>query len=306
MIFCATLRLLVAPFPSAARSQTPDNSPLIQSEADLVALPVTVTDKKGHPVSNLKKEEFRVFDNGKQQAVSVFLHGDVPVTAGLIIDCSQSMRFNRGYVAEAAKDFLKSSNPEDKMFVVNFNETANFGLPPGQPFTNDVVKLERAVQSGPSEGMTALYDAIDLGLKHLDLGGNNKKALIVISDGGDNASELTLRKVTAALQRTSVEVYAIGLVDEFQSDVNPGVLRKLADATGGEAYFPKSADQLPAISQQIARDLREQYTLAYLPANTDKSGSYRIIRVTVPKRKGLKIRTRAGYVTKPRVNDAQN
>ena len=278
----------------------------IQSEADLVVLPVSVTDKKGHPVSDLKKEEFRIFDDGKPQTLSLFLDGDVPVTVGLLIDCSQSMRFNRSQVTEAARDFLKSSNPQDKMFVVNFNEVANFGLPPGVPFTNDVTKLEAAVQSGPSEGMTALYDAIDLGLKHLDLGGNNKKALIVISDGGDNASELKQRNIITALERSSVETYAIGLIDEFQSDVNPRVLRKLADATGGEAYFPTEAEQLPAISRQIAHDLREQYTLAFLPANTGKNGTYRMIRVSVPKRKNLKIRTRAGYLAKPKLTDAQN
>lgn len=296
---------LLMPVPATAQAQTVEQPAVIQSEADLVVLPVTVTDSKGRPVSDLTKEEFRVFDNGKQQAISLFLHGDVPVTAGLIIDCSQSMRFNRAQVTEAAKDFLRSSNSQDKMFVVNFNESADFGLPPGVPFTNDVAQLEAAVQSGPSEGRTALYDAIQLGLEHLDLGGNNKKALIVISDGGDNASELTQYKVMAALQRSSVEVYAIGLVDEFQSDVNPRVLRKLADATGGEAYFPRSTNQLPAISQQIARDLREQYTLAYLPAasNSKKNEMYRMVRVTVPRRKNLKIRTRAGYMAKAKTNN---
>ena len=304
ILMCGAALRLVLAVPLIAHAQITEKPVAIQSEADLVVLPVTVTDKKDHPIRDLKKEEFRIFDNGRPQTLSLFIHGDVPVTVGLLIDCSQSMRFNRSQVTEAAKDFLISSNPQDKIFVVNFNEAANFGLPPGVPFTNDVTKLEAAVQSGPSEGMTALYDAIDLGLKHLDLGGNNKKALIIISDGGDNASELKQRNIIAALERSSVETYAIGIVDEFQSDVNPNVLRKLASATGGEAYFPKSAEQLPAISQQIAHDLREQYTLAYLPVRVGKSGAFHTIRVSLPKHKNVRIRTRDGYlaISNPEAN----
>jgi Ca-activated chloride channel family protein len=281
-----------------------NGSDVIRSEADMVVLPVSVT-HHGHFVSGLTKNDFTVYDDGKPQKIDLFMHDDAPVTAGLIIDCSGSMAPNRAEVAEAAKDFLRSSNPQDQIFVVNFNETPALGLPPNMPFTSNVSDLVSAVETGPSEGMTALYDAIHLGLKHLALGTNRKKALIIISDGGDNASDETLKQTLAAVQRSSAITYTIGIIAADQADVNPGVLRKLARDTGGEAYFPTSAEQLPGICQQIAHDLREQYTLAYLPSNGHSAG-YRTIRVAVhaPGHHGLKVRTRAGYLATADVSPA--
>jgi len=275
----------------------PPQSDVIRSEADMVVLPVSVLGGHGHFVSGLPQKDFTVYDDGHPQKIDLFMQDDAPVTVGLIIDCSGSMRPNRQEVAEAAKDFLRSSNPQDQIFVVNFNETASLGLPPDMPFTGNVSNLVSAVETGPSEGMTALYDAIDLGLKHLALGANRKKALVIISDGGDDASEETLKQTLAAVQRSSAITYTIGIIAPDQANVNPGVLRKLARDTGGEAYFPGSADELPGICQQIAHDLREQYTIAYLPSNSRKAG-YRTIRVVVhaPGHHGLKVRTRAGYL----------
>ncbi len=276
------------------------NDPGLQvlwSEADLVVLPVTVTDHKGDFVSGLTQDDFQVFENGRPQTISHFDHSDVPVTVGLVIDSSGSMGPNRAEVAQAAKDFLTSSNPRDEIFVVNFNERVSFGLPPLVPFTNDVAQLQAGVLSGPSAGMTALYDATDLALNHLSLGTNDKKALIIISDGGDDASHENFRQLLASAQHTSAIIYTIGIISEAESDVNPGVLRSLAGVTGGKAYFPQSAAELPAICRQIARDLREQYTIAYVPADGMHDGTYRKIRVTVhaPGRDGLVVRTREGY-----------
>ncbi len=275
----------------------PNGSDVIRSEADMVVLPVSVIGRHGHFVAGLTQGDFTVYDDNRPQKINLFMHDDAPVTVGLIIDCSGSMRPNRQEVAEAAKDFLRSSNPQDQIFVVNFNETPSLGLPPSMPFTSNVSDLVSAVETGPSEGMTALYDAIDLGLKHLALGANRKKALVIISDGGDNASEETLKQTLSAVQRSSAITYTIGIIAADQADVNPGVLRKLAKDTGGEAYFPGSAEDLPGICQQIAHDLREQYTIAYLPSDSQKAG-YRTIRVVVhaPGRHGLKVRTRAGYL----------
>lgn len=283
----------------ASGGQAPgaNGSDVIRSEADMVVLPVSVTDHHGHFVAGLTKNDFTVYDDGRPESIDLFMHDDAPVTVGLIIDCSGSMRPNREEVAEAAKDFLRSSNPQDQIFVVNFNETASLGLPANMPFTSNVSDLVAAVETGPSEGMTALYDAIDLGLKHLALGTNRKKALVIISDGGDNASQETLKQTLAAVQHSSAITYTIGIIAADQADVNPRVLRKLAKDTGGESYFPTSAEQLPGICQQVAHDLREQYTLAYLPT-TGQSAGYRTIRVVVhaPGHHGLKVRTRAGYL----------
>ena len=262
-----------------------------------MVLPVSVNDRKGNFVPGLTQDDFRVFENGQPQTISHFDHNDVPVTAGLVIDSSGSMGPKRGEVAQAAKDFLTSSNPRDEFFVVNFNERVSFGLPPLTPFTNDVGQLQQGVLSGPSSGMTALYDATSLALGHLSMGTNDKKALIIISDGGDNASHENFRQLSDSAQHASAIIYTIGIISEAESDVSPTVLRSLAAATGGEPYFPKSAGELPAICQQIARDLREQYTIAYIPEDRSHDGTYRKIRVTVhaPGRGGLAVRTRAGY-----------
>jgi Ca-activated chloride channel homolog len=292
--------LLMAAFPAPSQSQSAATSggpQVIRSEADLVILPVSVTDGHGHSVSGLKQQDFQVYEDGKPQAISVFMDNDAPVTVGLLVDCSGSMKENRSKVVEAAKDFLQFSNPQDQIFVVDFNQTPELGLSPDTPFTSSVSELQAAVESWPSEGMTALYDAIDMGLKHLTLGTNRRKALIIISDGGDDASELNLKKTLAEVQKSSTIAYTIGIVASDQLNVNPGVMRRLAEVTGGESYFPRYADQLPGISQQIARDLRAQYTIAFLPAAAN-GNSYRKIRVAVkaPGRHGLHVRTRPGYL----------
>lgn len=291
---------IAAAFPISSRSQSgaSNGTPVvIRSEADLVVLPISVTDSHGHSVPGLKQQDFQVYEDGKPQAISVFMDNDAPVTVGLLVDCSGSMKENRSKVVEAAKDFLQFSNPQDQIFVVDFNQTPELGLSSDTPFTSSVSDLQAAVQSGPSEGMTALYDAIDLGLKHLVLGTNRKKALIIISDGGDDASELNLKKTLAEVQKSSAITYTIGIVASDQLNVNPAVMRKLAMITGGESYFPKYADQLPGISQQIARDLRAQYTIAFLPTAA-KGNLYRKIRVTVKAagHHGLHVRTRPGYL----------
>ena len=249
------------PFQSTGTS-TPRQ--MIREEADLVVLPVTVTNRHGQFVSGLKEEDFRVYEDDKLQKISLFAETDVPVAVGLVIDDSGSMYPNRSEVLQGAMDFLTSSNRQDEIFVVNFNEKVSLGLPPSVPFTSDVHELEAAVLRGPSAGMTALYDALTVALKHLALSTRNKKALVVISDGGDDASHTDFREVLRLAQHSSAIIYTIGIISQGQADINPGVLRRLARETGGEAYFPKSAAALPALFHQIALDLRAQYTIGYV------------------------------------------
>jgi Ca-activated chloride channel homolog len=291
-LFCG-MALLLLPRLAADQNQNP---PVLRSEVDLVVLPVTVTEK-GSFVPGLTKEDFQVYEDGQRQTITVFEHRDVPVTVGLVLDGSGSMSRKRDEVVKAATDFLEASNPDDQIFVANFNERVSLGLPPSAPFTSDVAQLKAAVLRGPSAGLTALYDATDLALKHLALGTNDKKALLLISDGGDDASHESFRQVLASAQHSNAIIYTIGILSEAQSDVNPGVLRKLAKDTGGEAFFPQSAEDLPTICQEIARDLGEQYTIAYVPQNKAHDGSYRTVRVTVhaPGKRGLVVRTRTGY-----------
>jgi VWFA-related protein len=271
----------------------------ISKEIDLVVLPVTVTDSKGQVVSGLAEGNFQVFDDGQAQTIAQFSHDDVSLTVGLVVDDSGSMRQNRSEVATASTAFLRSSNPQDQIFVVNFNEVASLGLPPDLPFTTDIGQLEEAVRRGPISGQTALYDAVHLGMVHLESGTRDKKALVIISDGGDNASQHTFSQIQAMALHDNVLIYAIGIISDLASDINPQLLRKLAKNTGGKAYFPTSAADLPGICQEIARDLREQYTLAYDPSNGQEPGKYHQIRVAVNARGRGKLtaRTRTGYFT---------
>jgi Ca-activated chloride channel homolog len=280
----------------ALTSSRPLIGQVIRAESDLVVLPVTVT-QHGKFVPDLKKEDFRVYENGQLQPISIFLHEDIPISAGLVLDGSGSMAPNRNEVVEAAKDFLNSSNPQDQIFVVNFNEKVSFGLSAGTPFTSNVEELQAAVLKGPSTGMTALYDAISAALEHLALSSRRKKALLIITDGGDDGSHESFRQVLEQARRSNAIIYCIGIVSESQADVNPGLLRKLAKDTGGEAFFPQSPKELPQICQEIAHDLREQYTIGYTLTNKSDNGSYRAIRVKVvgPGHKGLVVRTRSGY-----------
>jgi len=272
-------------------------SQIISSEVDLVMLPVSVTDRHGHPVPGLTKEDFRIYEDGHPQAISVFSPKDIPVSVGLVVDNSRSMASDKAEVREAASDFLNSSNPEDQVFVVNFSDDASLGMPAGEPFTSDIGTLKESLFRGVVPGRTALYDAVKLALQHLSHGTADKKALVIVSDGGDNASRATFAQVLAAARHGNAIIYAIGIVGEFSSDVNPGLLRRLAKATGGQAFFPDSAKQVPKICREIARELRQQYMLGYTPTNKDYNGRFRTVRVTVhaPGLSGLRARTRTGY-----------
>ena len=201
-------------------------------------------------------------------------------------------------VSAAARTFVRSSNPEDEMFVVNFNERVSLGLPGTMRFTNSTAELENAITSAPAGGQTALYDAIAKALEELQAGSRDKKALIVVSDGGDNASARSLAQVMNLAGKSSAVIYTVGVFDEDNPDRNPRVLRRLAQATGGEAFFPDQLSEVVAISERIARDIRHQYTIGYVPINLTRDGAYRAIRV-VARAKGhgrLSVRTRTGYI----------
>jgi Ca-activated chloride channel homolog len=183
------------------------------------------------------------------------------------------------------------------MFVVDFNDDVSVELMEGKAFTNDPKDLAGAVSFVRARGRTALYDAIAEGLVHLQLGHCERKALIIVSDGGDNASQQKLSQVLAQAQRSQVVIYSVGLVDADEEEEDPRVLQRLSKDTGGIAFFPMTLDGVSAISIQIARDLREQYTLGFIPEKTDTTDSFRQIRVKVsaPGHGKLRVRTRPGY-----------
>jgi VWFA-related protein len=184
------------------------------------------------------------------------------------------------------------------MFVVNFNEIASLGLPPSIRFTDSTAELEHAIMALPVRGQTALYDAIAMGLEQLQSASLEKKVLIVVSDGGDNASRLKLNDVMTLAGQSSAVIYTVGVFDEDDPDRNPGVLKRLAQSTGGEAFLPDRLSEVVAISERIARDIRHQYIIGYVPSNAARDGSYRSIRVRA-RAKGqdkLSVRTRTGYI----------
>ena len=307
--FTFPLRWLVALFvlvflPSLARTQEsspPQNFPgddyTISVNVDLVVLRATAQDHKKNLVSGLGKDNFQVYENEVLQQVKYFSHEDIPVTVGLVIDNSSSMRPKRNHVTAAALAFAHSSNPLDQIFVIKFNEKVSFGLPDDVPFTDNTAQLETALSQIAADGQTALYDAIAVALEHLKKGNRDKKVLIVVSDGGDNASKYNLTKIVLMAEKSNAILYTIGIYDDQDPDQNPHALKQLAKNTGGEAFFPQSLKDIVPICEGIAHDIRNQYTLAYVPTNRMRDGTYRVIQVkaSAPGRGRLSVRTRTGY-----------
>jgi VWFA-related protein len=207
-------------------------------------------------------------------------------------------------VGTATRTFVKASNPEDELFIVNFNERVTLGLPAETPFTNSTDKLEAAILRDPTTGQTALYDAITAALEKLRSGSRDRKALVIISDGSDNASRHTLKEVLTRIAQSNVVLYTVGIFGPTDPDRNPKVLRQLAQASGGEAFFPAELNDITAVCQQIARDIRSQYTIGYVSTSDAKQGTYRRVRLTaeVPGRGKLAVRTRTGYLKTPTVS----
>jgi Ca-activated chloride channel family protein len=271
--------------------------PTLTSRTELVAVPVTVTDHNGNFVSGLTASNFEIIDNGQPQAITFFEQQDTPVTVGLLIDHSGSMGTKLPAVASAIAGFANSSNPQDQMFVIDFGDTVSIGLFDGQSFTNDPAQIEHAITSVWARGRTALYDAIAEGITHVRLGQWNKRALVVVSDGGDNASHYKFGDILQMARSSHAVIYAIGLLSESGQEENPDVLRKLARDTGGLAFFPGPHDSIAAVCNEIARDIRSQYMLAFVPPKATDEQTFRTLKVAVkaPGREKLRVRARAGY-----------
>jgi Ca-activated chloride channel homolog len=283
----------------AGEEQEPEEY-TIRTTSRLVLLDVSVKDAAGRLASQLAKQNFEVYENGKPQQITQFGHADVPVTVGLVVDESGSMRPKKAEVISAALAFIHASNPEDEIFVINFNEKPRRGLPDIQPFSDDAEQLRAALWRGVPAGRTALYDAIEMGLHQLNFGRRDKKTLIVITDGGDNVSAHKLQDVMEDVMGSVATIYTIGIYDEDDPDKNPGVLQRIARLSGGSAYFPKKLDDVMSICRDIAKDIRTRYTIGYVPKAENKP-SERHIEVVARSQNGqkLKVRTRTGYLFTP-------
>ena len=286
--------------PAATKQQELQQDFTIRTTSRLVLLDVSVKDSEGGFVSGLTKDNFKVLENGKPQEITQFANADIPVTVGLVVDESGSMRPKKPEVVAAALAFIQASNSQDEIFVINFNERARRGLPDIVPFTDDVNMLRAALWNGIPEGRTALYDAMEMALHQLDMGRRDKKTLVLISDGGDNISQHKFPDVMHDVLTSLATIYTIGIFDEDDPDRNPSVLEKLAHVSGGSVYFPKSLDDVAPICRQIAKDIRTRYTIGYIPT-TDNGKPERHVKViaSAPTRAKLIVRTRTSYIFTP-------
>jgi VWFA-related protein len=297
LAFLLTSACLARPQETSTSELRPVDPYKISVNVSSVVLHATVENHKGTPVSGLGKDDFQVFEDGVIQPIEFYSHEDIPVTVGLVLDNSGSMGPKRNEVIAAAMAFARSSNPQDQMFVVNFNEYISLGLPADTPFTDQTAQLQTALSRFNANGETALYDALAVAIDHLKKGNRDKKVLIVISDGGDNASKHKLSQILAMAGQSDAIIYTIGIYTDEDPDQNPDALRQLSKATGGEAFFPQTIADVVPVCERIAHDIREQYTLAYSPTNLKQDGAYRGIRVKAkaPSRGSLSVRTRTGY-----------
>jgi VWFA-related protein len=270
---------------------------VIRSEVRLVLLDVSVKDRDGAIVSGLSTDNFAVFEDDVRQPITVFANDDLPVTVGILVDESRSMTPKRADVLSAAETFVEESNRWDEVFVLNFNDTVKRGLPVEAPFSSDIGQLRAALYRGIPEGRTALYDALVDGLVQLEIGRRDKKTLVAISDGGDNASRHTRRDTLDRIERSIATIYTVGLLNAGDPEQNPGFLKQLATITGGEAYFPASPPAMVAACRRIAKDIRTRYTIGYVPPAGDGADRLRHIRVGVSAagRQRLMARTRTSY-----------
>ena len=287
----------------AARAQQPQvhgnpNDFRLSVETDLVVLHATVINKDGRPVTDLLQDHFRVYEDGDEQQLKIFKQEDIPVSIGLLVDNSGSMRDKRRGVNTAALKFVQSSNPEDEVFIVNFNDESYLDT----DFTDSIKLLEEGLERIDSRGGTAFYDALHLALAHLtEKASWDKKVLLLITDGEDNASRITLEQLVRNVQRSDVMIYTVGLLGgETSRSMRRAkrAMENIAKASGGSTYFPKNLEDVQVVANDIADDIRNQYVLAYTPTNSVLDGKFRKVEVKLkaPRKYGrLTIRSRGGY-----------
>ena len=269
----------------------------ISDNADYVLLDVSVRDRTGSFVTGLNKTNFQIFEDGKQRAITYFASVDMPVAVGLILDNSGSMAVKRPRVVAAGLAFARQSNPKDEFFVINFNDSIRHGLPPSLAFTDDLQTLRRALYWGAPQGKTALYDAISYGLKHLKMSRQERRTLIVVSDGRDNASRIGFTELRKELEASRATVYTVGLSDpDEESELKDRVLRKISKMTGGEFFQPLEVSDVTDVFNKIAGDVRHRYSIEYAPDEIYNHKSVRSVKVVVRQdRHKLQARARTTY-----------
>lgn len=289
--------------PAAAMAMTTSSlkvtsAPLIKKSVDLVLVPVTITDQSDRIITGLDRQNFKVYENKRQQDIQHFSSEDVPVSVGIILDTSGSMKTKMVRAKEAVQEFCKAANAQDEFFMITFSNQPNLV----GNFTADPEELQRELFSVQADGRTALLDAIYLGLQKMRKAKQPRRALLIISDGGDNRSRYTEHEVTSLVKEADVMVYAIGIYDHtFPTEeevLGPALLSTIADVSGGKAFSVDDPNDLPAIASHVGEELRSQYVLGYRPENIPRDGKWHKIRVKLQMPTGLKflhVRARTGY-----------
>jgi len=267
----------------AAESQDAPPIATLNVDVSLVELHVTVADPQGHPIGGLVQSNFKVTENGVEQPMAVFKHEDIPVSLGLVLDNSRSIEPRKTRLDAAALSFVQKSNPDDEVFIVHFDFDARLSL----EFTGDHARLEQTLAAAKPYGETALYDSVILALDTMQKAQNQKKALLLITDGIDNVSKTTLEQVVERLKRERVLVYVVGLLSQSGGVASEESLLRIAEASGARAYFPQTPEEARIMMEIIARDLREQYTIAYRPTNPARDGAWRSVHVDITPPKGF-------------------
>ena len=262
----------------------------IRVDSTLVLIPVTVTDPMNRFVTGLEKENFKIFEDKKEQEIKQFSSEDAPISVGVVFDCSGSMGHKLEKSRMAVAQFFKMANPEDEFFLVQFNDSAQLA----QPFTTSLEEIQNRLTFTQSKGRTALLDAVYLALHEMKKAKNPRKALLLISDGGDNNSRYTEGEIKNLVKEADVQIYAIGIYEPVSGrsrtpeEMNgPGLLTEIAEQTGGRQYQVENLNELPDIAAKIGVELRNQYILGYSPLNVTHDGKYRHVQVKLVQPRGL-------------------
>ncbi|MGA7239518.1 MAG: VWA domain-containing protein [Bryobacteraceae bacterium] len=277
----------------------------IRVNATLVLIPVTVTDPLNRFVTGLDKENFKISEDKADQIITAFSSEDAPISVGVVFDCSGSMGDKLMKSRQAVAQFFKTANPDDEFFLVQFNDNAQLV----QPFTHNLEEIQNKLTFTQSKGRTALLDAIYMGLHEMKKGKNARKALLIISDGGDNNSRYTETEVKNLVKEADVQIYAIGIYEMGgargrtpEEASGPGLLTEVAEPTGGRMYEAGNINELPDIAAKIGMELRNQYILGYSPTNQERDGKYRRVQVKIIQPRGLpplRAYWRTGYYAVP-------
>jgi Ca-activated chloride channel family protein len=276
---------------TVALAQDHEEPFVLNVNSDFMELHVSVVDNRDHIVSGLMKENFQVTENGVAQPITVFKHEDIPVSLGLVLDNSRSIEPRKSRLDAATLSFVRQSNPDDETFLVHFDFDARLEL----DFTRNLSDLEQALSASKPFGQTAIYDALMLAIDHMKDAHHEKKCLLLVTDGLDNASRATLDQLLEAIKRSRVSVIVVGLLSASEGEKAEATLSKIAEASGGRAYFPDDIEQARTLMERVAHDLRTQYTIGYVPTDTAHDGTWRSIRVNIVPPTGFKEKLIADY-----------